>query len=130
MTMDHEPPKATNIVESIPNKHSYACPYFVAQFGERSDDDAIVVHIFVPSYTYEKLKSGQIKERFNQTKMQEVIEQAVTTTLYPRRLQVEGQYSSILDSFYLAIFQLALAPDPERIVRELLAEVERLAGQA
>lgn len=124
---DTSPPMATNLIEAIPNKSIYRCDMFVAQHGLRKDDDAYVIHFFVPSYTYEKLRAGEITERFNQAAMQKVIEEAVSTILRPKRIQVVGQYSSILDSFYLSLLDMAMAPFPERLVELFLAEVERIA---
>lgn len=122
------PPSATNLQQSIPDVHVSARPFFYAEYGVRSDDDAMVVHLYVPSYSYEKLVNKQITESFNVSAAERAITAAAEATLAPKRLQVVGNYVRELDSFCLEIFDLGKAFDPYAVVEQFLERLEKEAA--
>lgn len=127
-TETNEPPKATNLLESVTEGRSLRTKLYYVEYGIRRDDNAAVFHFFVPSYTYRGLASGTIKEHFNRSAMDKAISAAAAATFQSRGLTVRGAYSDLVDSYHIEVDSVGAMLDPTPLFSSFLATLDRVAS--
>lgn len=127
-TTEMEPPRATNLLESVMEGRSARTKFYYVEYGIRRDDNAAVFHFFVPSYTYRGLAEGTIKEHFNRDAMDKAISAAATTVFQSRGLTVRGAYSELVDSYHIEVDSVGSMIDPTPLFAEFLATLDRVAS--
>jgi hypothetical protein len=126
MIYEEEPQKATNIQEAIPERTERRSEYYYAEYGVRSDDHAMVIQIFVPTYSLERLTElGKLPERFNTAVVTPILEQAAAV-FSERGFPVHGRYSPLLDSYYLAVTDLAQSMAPDLLLTAFFDRLDKL----
>lgn len=103
--------------EAIPELLARSSPLFDAQYGSRSDDDALIFHFYPPGHAI-----GASEGWTDWTAFRDRLEQAIMRCF--DLVCVEADYVSELESFFLMVRPPPQVPDQTALIEKFFSLLE------
>lgn len=111
------PVEGSSLREALPNRLARVTTYYVAEYGVRYDDGAVVFQFFPPDRT--KDSNGSWDPSF---KMPERLEKAMPQCF--RLENLKAVFTEELNSFCIIVKNLGVSPDPWPIVERFFSVID------